>query len=57
MVQFAAQRNMLLKHHVLVWGHQQPGWTSKAENMADAVDALIEDFLGNSVIRLPWLMW
>jgi endo-1,4-beta-xylanase len=52
MVQFAAQRNMLLKHHVLVWGHQQPGWTSKAENMADAVDALIEGFFrqfGNQI--------
>jgi endo-1,4-beta-xylanase len=44
MVQFAAQRNMLVKHHVLVWGQQQPTWTDRASNMAHAVDAMIEDF-------------
>ncbi|MFO7974410.1 MAG: endo-1,4-beta-xylanase [Candidatus Hydrogenedentota bacterium] len=44
MVQFADRHSMIVKHHCLVWGQQQPAWTQEADDISNAVDALIADF-------------
>lgn len=52
--QYAQQNGMLFKHHVFVWGSQEPSWIQDGGNLSDAeIRAEVEEFMEVYCQRYP----